>query len=319
MQERCREKIFSVRDRDFTVRLHRDIYHPNSLSPAMSTKVGRPIVVGDVISKSISLLRQRPALLIPQVIVLVLSLIGDLASAATFSALGAVILFITVVVWVVIAGAYPSLIKEALTGGQITIAESMRHAARRFITLLVAGILVGLLVFVGFIALVVPGIIFITWYAYTVPAIMLENKGPLAGMSASRAFGRDKKWKTFLLALVAIIAVLIVAAIQSGISSVSPIAGSVVYSVLLVPVDAWIAVMLTYTYITYGPSSTPPTGEASMFGASVPPAPSMVDNQGSPAAPVAAPGRMRFCSNCGSQVQADAMFCPNCGKILASG
>jgi len=283
----------------------------------MSTKVGRPIVVRDVVSKSISLLRQRPALLIPQVIVLVLSLIGDVARAATFSALGALILFITVVVSVIIAGAYPSLIKEALTGGHITIGESMRHAARRFFTLLVAGVLVGLLVFVGFIALVVPGIIFITWYAYVVPAIMLENKGALAGMSASKAFGRDKKWNTFLLALVAIIALLIVAAIQAAISSASPIAGSVVYSILLVPVEAWIAVMLTYTYITYGPSSTPASGETSAYGTIVPPAPSVMNSQGSAAA--AAPGSLRFCSNCGSQVQPDARFCPNCGKILTSG
>ena len=51
-------------------------------------------------------------------------------------------------------------------------------------------------------ALIIPGVIFVTWYTYSVPAIMLEDKGVLAGWAASKTFGRDKKWSTFSIGLV---------------------------------------------------------------------------------------------------------------------
>ena len=87
--------------------------------------------------------------------------------------------------------------------GQLSVTEALGKAFHRFWTLLGAGILVVLIVALGFIALVVPGIILLTWYAYTVPAIMLEGKGATEGMAASKAFGRDKKGSTFLIFLTA--------------------------------------------------------------------------------------------------------------------
>src|ERR1700675_3391900 len=118
----------------------------------MPVKVGKPIDVGEVLSKSTSLLTHTPALMIPQVIVLVLSLLGDVASAATFSGLGIILGFANFVVTIIVSGAYPSMVQAALGGAPLSIEHSLRHAAGRFVTLLVAGILVGLIVFLGFIA-----------------------------------------------------------------------------------------------------------------------------------------------------------------------
>ena len=89
--------------------------------------------------------------------------------------------------------------KEALSGQKLTVGEALRLAYKRFWSLLGAGLLVVLIVGVGLIALVVPGVIFATWYSYTAPAIMLDNEGALDGTSASKAFGRDKKMSTIVL------------------------------------------------------------------------------------------------------------------------
>jgi hypothetical protein len=281
----------------------------------MGVTVGRPIVVVDVLSRSTKLLMQTPALLIPQAIVLALSLLGDLANAATVSALGLILLFISFVVSIIVTGAYPSMVQAALGGAQLSLSHSMRQAAGRFWTLLVAGILVALIVVLGSIALIVPGLVFATWYAYTVPAIMLENKGALAGMSASKAFGRDKKWSTFILILVVFVAIIVVAAIQAALSFGSPLLGHVVNSLLSVPLDAWIAVILTYAYITYGPSSVMATSSEVMVPGVIPPPP--MNQQVPQAGDLVSPsGPGNFCRFCGSPIQPDSKFCSNCGQTL---
>ncbi len=151
------------------------------------------------------------------------------------------------------------------------MADSLRKAYGKLWTLVVAGILVGLVVIVGFVALIVPGIIFVTWYTYTVPPIMLEEKGAMAGMAASKAFGRDKKWSTFLIFLIIAVVGIVILGIEWVASLAAPLLGRVVNSLLYVPFETWIAVVFTYTYLGYGPSSVPVTAEASGYGA-VPPA-----------------------------------------------
>jgi hypothetical protein len=277
----------------------------------MSVKVGRPIAVGDVLSKSANLLMKTPALIIPQAIVLVLSLLEDLANSATFSLAYLGLIFVSAIVSIIVLGAYPSLVQEALEGKQPAIGEGLRKAFGKFWSLLIAGILVFLITFVGVIALIVPGIIFFTWYAYTVPAIMLENKGALDGMSASKAFGRDKKWSTFSLFVVVFIVALVVGVIEVAVSFGSGLGGKIVGSILEVPVEAWVSVILTYTYITYGPSATPAPPDASLYGIP-PPAPPYSQ----PDIPVSQGATTNFCRNCGAPVQPGSKFCNSCGQPI---
>ena len=276
----------------------------------MTVKVGRPIVVGDVIFRSARILIDRPFLMIPQLIVLIPALVVDLlTSSSPFNPLGLIIGILSGVLSVVVTGAYPPLIKAALEGGQHSVGEALGKAVQRFWTLLAAAILTVLIVALGFIALIVPGIILLTWYAYTVPAIMLDGKGATEGMAASKAFGRDKKGSTFLIFLTVFLVGLLLFAVESILSLGSRVLGQLVFSILDVPLGAWVAVMVTYTYLTYGPSSVPATTEAPGLGmapAASPQPPSMA----SPS--VATSGN--FCRFCGSPLRADSKFCASCGK-----
>ena len=280
----------------------------------MGVRIGRPIVIGDVLSKSTNLIMKYPTLLIPQAIILVVSLLEALASTSVLrlSLLNLVLVLVSLIISIIITGAYPSLVQEALQGRPISISEGFRQASAKFWTLVVAGIVVGIIVAIGFIALVIPGIIFLTWYVYTVPAVMLENKGALEGMSASKAFGRDKKMSTFLLFLVFFVVSIIITAIGDGFGVFSPFAGRVVSAILSMPVDAWFAVIITYTYLTYGPSGTPPLGPEVLVPGVIPPPPPMPGQPAAPSTPFAA----RFCVNCGAPIQPDAKFCDNCGRPL---
>jgi len=273
-------------------------------------KVGRAIDIGDVLSRSARIIYARPLLIVPQLITLIPTLLGDaLNTSSTLSPLRIITSILSIVFSVIASGAYPSLVKAVIEGGQLSVTEALGKAYRRFWTLLVAGLLVILIVVLGAIALVVPGIIFGTWYAYTVPAIMLEDKGALEGMAASKAFGRDKKSRTFLMFVIVGIVGLVLLAVESVFSLASPLLGELVYAILLVPFGAWVSVILAYTYLTYGPSSVPKTTEAAGYVMG-PPAPPQPPAQ--PSASIGAQGS--FCRFCGSRVPAGSKFCTACGK-----
>ena len=254
----------------------------------------------------------------PQLIVLVPTLLGDaLGASSTLSPLRIITTILADVATLVVSGAYPSLVKDFLAGGQLSTTEALRKAYRRFWDLLVATILVGLIVVLGTIALVVPGIIFLTWYAYTIPAVMLEDKGAWEGMSASKAFGRDKKWRTFLIFLTVALGFLVVSIVDAVFSVASPLIGEFVYAILLVPIAAWASVIFSYTYLTYGPSTvpTPTTNAVPGYGlASLSPPPAPPQPPAPASTPVGAPAN--FCPFCGSPVSMGAKFCGACGKAI---
>lgn len=271
--------------------------------------VGTKIDVGEVVSKSTELLMANPAIILIQVIPAIPSLVGDIfGGSSVLSPVYLLTAIISGVIGIIASGAYPPVVKEALAGQRLTIGQAFGHAYRRFWSLLAAAILVGLVVGLGFIALIVPGILFLTWYAYTVPAIMLENKGALEGMSASKAFGRDKKWSTFLLFLVFLLAYVVLAAIGAILALGG--GGRVIQTLLTIPLSAWTAVVVSYAYIAHGLPATP----------TEPPELLQQPPSGTPAPPVFSPGSTtavgagRFCSNCGSPLAADAKFCPSCGR-----
>jgi hypothetical protein len=277
-----------------------------------SVKVGRAIDVGEVVSRSAKMLSARPHIMLPQVILLVTSLATDVLSSS--NPLRTLVSILSVVLSLMASGAYPSMVKTVIDGGQPSVTEALGKAFHRFWALLAAAILVALIVLLGSIAFLVPGIIFATWYAYTIPAIMLEDKGALAGMSASKAFGRDKKWATFLIFLIVIVTALAVFAIDDALSLASHPLGQVVYAILSVPLGAWISVILSYTYLTYGPSSvpaTPATTDSVGYGI----APSSPASPQPAAQPVAsADTQGSFCRFCGSRVPPGSKFCASCGK-----
>lgn len=271
----------------------------------MRTTVGTKIDVGDVVSKATSLLMANPAIILIQVIPAIPSLLSDLLSRSSIlSPVSLLASIVSVVLTVIASGAYPPLVKEAVAGQRLTLSESLGRAAQRFWSLVAAGILVVLIVLLGSIAFIVPGIIFATWYAYTVPAIMLENKGALEGMSASRAFGRDKKWSTFILFVVFFVVYLVVLLI-GGVLSLGG-GGSVIQTVLTIPLSAWTSVVLAYTYLTHGPQLQPQGAQPNWQQPSSP----LTPGAGS-VAPVTQGAS--FCASCGSPLAPGARFCTSCG------
>jgi hypothetical protein len=280
------------------------------LKGSESLTVGRKFQPGEVLSKSANLIAANPVLLLPQVIAVIPGLLNTMISRASLGLdlLSLLVSVASAVLGLIVSGAYPEMVQSVLGGQKPSVGFAMGKAYNRFWSLLAAGILVVLIVVVGFIALVVPGIILLTWYAYTIPAIMLEDRGALDGMSASRAFGRDKKWDTFLTFLVILLVAFVALIIEGVFAFVGPtLVGDVIGQLLFIPISAWASVIVSYIYISYGPSSA-----AGQPGA---PSPGWVQSPQQPG-PLTGTPAARFCSACGSPIEPNARFCRNCGKAV---
>ncbi len=97
-------------------------------------------------------------------------------------------------------------VSEAYLGNEITIGQAYQFALPKAVTLVLAAICVGLVVGLGFLLLVVPGVIFALWFFLTTPAIVVENHSATSGMSRSKALVAGNLGKAFAVGLVALVA-----------------------------------------------------------------------------------------------------------------
>lgn len=94
-------------------------------------------------------------------------------------------------------GALTKSVSESYLGAEITVAQAYSFVLPKFLTLIGAGILVVLIVYMGLILLIVPGIIFALWFALTTPAIVVENLKAIKGLSRSKDLASGNLGKIF--------------------------------------------------------------------------------------------------------------------------
>ncbi len=185
---------------------------------------------------------------------------------------------------------------DEITGGQPNLGTSVRFGASKLIMMWALGLVVGIIVVLGFIALIVPGVILAIMFSLTVPVLLIENQGIGGSMTRSRELVGHRWLKTFALFIVFGIIIGIAAAIVSAISTAFGSASTLVSSVLssfylpLIPIF-----LVVYYYSNLARLAPVQAGH-------------------SPMAQSAAiePG-MKFCANCGVKLLQSATFCSSCG------
>lgn len=119
-------------------------------------------------------------------------------------------------------GACFKAISSAYLGEHTGVAESLRYALGRIVTLIVAFIVIGILLIPAFIALVIPGVWLAVKLSMAFPAIVFERAGPLAGIGRSWTLTRGAWWRTFgtlvVIFLITWVMQIVLAAIAGGIA-----------------------------------------------------------------------------------------------------
>ncbi len=133
-----------------------------------------------------------------------------------------------------------------------TVGEIFERVRPRLGTLILAGILAALGIAVGLVLLIVPGLIFLTWWCLIVPVIVLEGKAVGESFSRSRELVRGHGWTVFGVVLITAILTAIASGLIQGIFSFLGsflrywIGGAIASAV----VGPFFAVALTVMYFT---------------------------------------------------------------------
>lgn len=142
-----------------------------------------------------------------------------------------------------------------LTGRRVVVGESLKVGLRNWLPLVGLAILIGLGLALGFILLVVPGIILAVVWSVAVPAKVVEKIGVTDALQRSRDLTRGHRWAIFGLCVLYVIALWVVEALvmaaimpfvfSKGIPSVGAVTGFTAVNVATMIGSALVATITT--------------------------------------------------------------------------
>ncbi len=109
------------------------------------------------------------------------------------------------------------IVKTKVTGGQLDFSAVWQKALSRLPQAIITTIIMGVLLAVLFILLVVPGVIFLVFWAFAIYAVVLNNKSGMDALNYSKSIVAGKWGIVFLYLLVIGILMAIIAGIINGI------------------------------------------------------------------------------------------------------
>ncbi len=211
----------------------------------------------------------------------------------------ALISIVTVVFSPIAQGTAIKLASEQIEKGHAEIGTSVRFAVSKLLWIWALSIVVGIVVILGFIALIVPGIILAIMFSLAFPVLLIENKGVLESMGRSRELVSHRWLKTFATFLVLGIVTIVASAIVSAISGLVGVAGPVVDGLLSAFYQPLFPILLTVYYYSNLARISPLPADQMSTG------PTTMAQAG-----------MRFCPTCGTQLVSSATSCFQCGARL---
>jgi hypothetical protein len=131
-----------------------------------------------------------------------------------------------------------------------SIGELFSHAAPYLGTLILAGILAGIAIAIGFVLIIIPGLILLTIWAVISPAIVVEDKGVFESFGRSRELVRGHGWQVFGAIVLTFLIIIVVGIVLSLIGAAIGDAGLVILravgNVITAPVWALVASILFF-------------------------------------------------------------------------
>jgi hypothetical protein len=197
-------------------------------------------------------------------------------------------LAVTVVAATLYQGVVVSLVKDVQDGRRdSTVGDLIDATWPVVLPLIGAGILAGIAIGVGFLFLVIPGLILLTIWAVIAPVIVVEHSGVMDSFGRSRELVRGNGWQVFGVIFVVFLITGIVSAILGAIGAgISDSVGmrilfNLVASTLTAPIAAVAAATIYFRLLAIkgepatpgAPTSPPPPAPPTSSGPPPPPPP----------------------------------------------
>jgi hypothetical protein len=185
-------------------------------------------------------------LLVPTAIIV--GLLGDGGLRGLFGSL------IQLVVTAWLLGSIIRIVQDVEQDGQVSwsVGEILGSVTGKLVGIILLQIVVGILVFIGLIFFIIPGVILALMWSVSMPSLVIEDKGVFESMSRSSQLTKDNRMRILGVVLV-VLALYILIAIIAGLLVVAvPVLGVIaliVIGVLAYPYIAIISAVLYYRLV----------------------------------------------------------------------
>lgn len=163
------------------------------------------MTLGEIFSKAFEIYRNNPIMIVPSLVPiagLILGLIvffaGFVGLAAFFgersfmplTVVGGIIIFIVImiVLFIVAEGVTIEMIKEASAGRKVELGHAWEASRSRIEPLIWTSILAGIIIVMGYVLLIVPGLILSAIFYFVAQAVIIDGKSGTEALKASYGF-----------------------------------------------------------------------------------------------------------------------------------
>jgi hypothetical protein len=214
------------------------------------------IDVGDVIRKVLDIyVDQAPVLMPAAAVVFVFTGILSTVLLQASPGLALVATLIGLIATTLFTGMVVELVADVQDGRRdATPGQLLRAAWPVFGSLILVALIANVGILIGFVFLIVPGLILLTIWSVAAPVVVLERPPGLGALARSRALVRGNGWQAFGVIFVLTVVIAIVSgAIELGADSAGTAAGivvRVVLGVLTAPLAALAAAVLYFELLS---------------------------------------------------------------------
>lgn len=175
------------------------------------------ISIGSVLNRAFSVLGKNPALFLGLSFIATFptQLLNNLADDDPLFLI--ILLLIGVILGTVLQAVIAYGVFEVLRGHKVSMIETLTRGFVQLVPVLIASILMGLGITLGFFLLIVPGVILMLFWAVAIPACVVERLGPVASLKRSAELTKGFRGKILGLIIITALFVGIFQAVCSGI------------------------------------------------------------------------------------------------------
>jgi hypothetical protein len=201
---------------------------------------GQSIAPGDVISRVFRIYGEQASILLPAAVIIfnggVLGLIASL---------------IVLIATVFYQGMVVELVQDVQDGKRdSSLGDLFRSVSPVWLPLLAVSFLAGIGITIGFILIIIPGLILITIWSVVAPVTVLERPGVFAAFGRSQRLVKGSGWQVFgvivIVFLLLMVAGIVAAAISTGLGDVGQAIVQWIANVVTAPVYALTASVLYF-------------------------------------------------------------------------
>jgi hypothetical protein len=212
----------------------------------------KEITVGGVVDETFSIYGQNAVALLGAALVVfvIVGVVSGLLQNAGGVVLGGLAGIVRLIGYALFTGFVVRLVQDVRDGRRDeTVGDLFSSAAPAILSLIVFGILWGIGVGIGFILLIIPGLILITFWSVGAPAIVIEGAGPIEAFGRSWRLVRGDAWSVFAALLVVLLIVIaigiVLGIIATPIGNGATVVASIISTVITAPIFA-LAVSVMY-------------------------------------------------------------------------